>query len=117
MNFPMTRTLCRLLIVLMAWMPFHVAQAGIISTDQAVASAQADRTAVLNLINRADVAGQLQALGLDPAIAKDRVAALTDKEVQSLAGKLDALPAGADAAGVVVVILIGVLIWYFFFRT
>ena len=117
MNFPMTRMLCRLLIVLMAWMPFHVAQAGIISTDQAVGSAQADRTAVLNLISRADVAGQLQALGLDPAIAKDRVAALTDEEVKSLAGKLDALPAGADAAGVVVVILIGVLIWYFFFRT
>ena len=116
MNFPMTRTLCRLLIVLMAWMPFHVAQAGIISTDQAVASAQADRTAVLNLISRADVAGQLQALGLDPAIAKDRVAALTDKEVQSLAGKLNAVPAGADGTGVVVVILIGVLIWYFFFR-
>ncbi len=116
MNFPMTRTLCRLLIVLMAWMPFHVAQAGIISTDQAVASAQADRTAVLNLISRSDVAEQLQALGLDPAIAKDRVAALTDEEVQSLAGKLNALPAGADAAGVVVVILIGVLIWYFFFR-
>jgi len=100
----------------MAWMPFHVAQAGIISTDQAVASAQADRTAVLNLISRSDVAEQLQALGLDPAIAKDRVAALTDEEVQSLAGKLNALPAGADAAGVVVVILIGVLIWYFFFR-
>ena len=116
MNFPMTRTLCRLLIVLMAWMPFHVAQAGIISTDQAVASAQADRTAVLNLISRADVAGQLQALGLDPAIAKDRVAALTDEEVQSLAGKLNAVPAGADGTGVVVVILIGVLIWYFFFR-
>ena len=116
MNFPMTRTLCRLLIVLMAWMPFHVAQAGIISTDQAVASAQADRAAVLNLISRSDVASQLQALGLDPAIAKDRVAALTDEEVQSLAGKLNALPAGADGTGLVVLILIGVLVWYFFFR-
>ena len=116
MNSVMTRTLCRLLIVLMAWMPFHVAQAGIISTDRAVASAQADRTAVLNLIGRADVAGQLQALGLDPAIAKDRVAALTDEEVQSLAGKLNALPAGADGTGLVVLILIGVLVWYFFFR-
>jgi len=35
-----------MLIVLMAWMPFQVAQAGIISTDQAVASAQSDRAAV-----------------------------------------------------------------------
>jgi len=112
----MTRTLCRLLIALMAWMPVHFAQAGIISTDQVVASAQADRAAVLNLISRSDVASQLQALGLDAATAKDRVAALTDEEVSSLAGKLQALPAGADGTAVVVIILIGVLIWYFFFR-
>ena len=112
----MTRTLCRLLIVLMAWMPVHFAQAGIISTDQVVASAQADRAAVLNLISRSDVASQLQALGLDAATAKDRVAALTDEEVSSLAGKLQALPAGADGTAVVIIILIGVLVWYFFFR-
>lgn len=116
MNSPMTRTLCRLLIVLMAWMPVHFAQAGIISTDQVVTSAQADRAAVLNLISRADVASQLQALGLDAATAKDRVAALTDEEVGSLAGKLQALPAGADGTAVVIIILIGVLIWYFWFR-
>lgn len=116
MNSAITRMFCRLLIVLMAWMPMHVVQAGIISTDQAVASAQADRAAVLNLISRADVASQLQALGVDPATAQDRVAALSDDEVRSLAGKLQSLPAGADATGVVVVIIIGVLIWYFFFR-
>ena len=116
MNSPMTRTLCRLLIALMAWMPMHVVQAGIISTDQAVASAQSDRAAVLNLINRADVANQLQALGVDPATAQDRVAALTDNEVRSLADKLQALPAGADSTGVVVVLIIAVLVWYFFFR-
>ena len=116
MNSAMTRMFCRLLIVLMAWMPMHVAQAGIISTDQAVASAQSDRAAVLSLISRSDVASQLQALGVDPATAQDRVAALTDDEVRSLAGKLQSLPAGADATGVVVVIIIAVLIWYFFFR-
>jgi hypothetical protein len=112
----MTRTLCRLLIVLMAWMPVHFAQAGIISTDQVVASAQADRAAVLNLISRSDVASQMQAMGLDAATAKDRVAALTDDEVRSLADKLQALPAGADGTAIVILILIGVLVWYFFFR-
>ena len=116
MNTVMTRTLCRLLIVLMAWTPFHLANAGIISTDQVVGSAQADRAAVLNLISRSDVASQLQGLGLDAATAKDRVAALTDDEVRSLAGNLQALPAGADGTGLVVLILIGVLVWYFFFR-
>lgn len=116
MNSAMTRMFCRLLIVLMAWMPMHVAQAGIISTDQAVASAQSDRAAVLSLINRADVASQLQALGLDRATAQDRVAALTNEEVRSLVGQLQAVPAGADAGGWVLLILIGVLVWYFFFR-
>ncbi|HLE65514.1 MAG TPA: PA2779 family protein [Burkholderiales bacterium] len=105
--------LCRLLIVLMAWMPFHVAQAGVISTDQAVASAQSDRAAVLSLISRSDVASQLQALGLDPATAKDRVAALTDQEVSTLAGKLQAVPAGADGGGWVLLIIIIALVWYF----
>jgi len=116
MNSALTRTFCRLLIVLMAWTPFHVAQAGIISTDQAIVSAQSDRAAVLNLIQRSDVAGQLQSLGVDLATAKDRVAAMTDSEVRSLADTLHSMPAGADGTGLVVLILIGVLVWYFFFR-
>ena len=116
MNSALTRTLCRLLIVLMAWSPFQIAQAGIISTDQAIVSAQSDRAAVLNLIQRSDVAGQLQSLGVDLASAGDRVAAMTDNEVRSLAGQLQSMPAGADGTGLVVLILIGVLIWYFAFR-
>ena len=109
----MTRMLCRLLIVLMVWTPFHVAQAGMIGTDQVVTStAQMDRAVVLNALSRSDVAGQLQALGLDPATAKDRVAAMSDQEVASLAGKLSALPAGGDTAGAVLLILLVVLIWW-----
>ena len=114
MNSALTRTFCRVLIVLMAWMPIHMAQAGIISTDQAIVSAQSDRAAVLNLIQRSDVAGQLQSLGVDLAAAKDRVGAMTDDEVRSLAGNLHAVPAGGD--GVVVVILIGVILWLVFWR-
>ena len=116
MNSAMTRSLCRLLVVLMAWVPFHVAQAGLISTEQAVASAQSDRVAVLNVIQRADVARQLQAFGVDLAAAKDRVGAMTDEEVRSLASTLQSAPAGADGTGVAIVILLGVLIWYFYFR-
>jgi hypothetical protein len=103
-----------LLIVLMAWTPFHMAHAGIISTDQAVYSAQSDRTAVLNLINRSDVAGKLQSFGVDPVSAKDRVAAMTDEEVRSLAGNLHAVPAGGD--GLVVLLLVGVILWLVFWR-
>ena len=116
MNSVMKRALCRLLIVLMAWTPFQLANAGMISTDQAAGSAQADRTTVLNILQRSEVASQMQALGVDLSTAKDRVTAMTDEEVRSLNDRLQAVPAGADGAGWVVLILVGVLIWYFFFR-
>jgi hypothetical protein len=107
------RTICRLLIVLMVWTPYQVAQAGMIGTDQAAApSSQADRAAVLSFVSRADVAGQLQSMGLDAATAKDRVAAMTDAEVAYLAGRIEQLPAGADTAGVILLILIIAAIWW-----
>ena len=84
-----------------------------IGTDQVVtSSSSADRSAVLSFINRSDVAGQLQALGLDPASAKDRVAAMTDNEVQSLAGRIDSMPAGADSSGIVLLIVVVAVIWW-----
>ena len=110
-----TRLVSRLLIVCMIGLPFQV-HAGLIGTDEVVSAAQAAaaRTTVASVLNRSDVASQLQALGLSPQAAKDRVAALTDAEVAKLAGKLDSLPAGADStAGVVILlILLGVLIWW-----
>jgi hypothetical protein len=107
------RTICRLLVVLMVWTPYQVAQAGMIGTDQAAApSSQAERAAVLSFVSRADVAGQLQSMGLDAATAKDRVAAMTDAEVAYLAGRIEQVPAGADTAGVILLILIIAAIWW-----
>ena len=114
MNATITRTLCRFLIFLMAWTPIHMVQAGIISTDQAVYTVQSDRSAVLNILNRSDVAAKLQSFGVDPANARDRVAAMTDEEVRTLAGNLQAVPAGGD--GIVVLVLVGVILWLVFFR-
>ena len=107
------KTICRLLIALMIWTPYQIVQAGMIGTDQvATTSSQADRSAVLSFVSRADVAGQLQVLGLDAATAKDRVAAMTDQEVSYLAGHINSLPAGADTAGVILIILIIAAIWW-----
>jgi len=107
------RTICRLLVVLMIWTPYQAAQAGMIGSDQAAtASSQADRNTVLSFVSRGDVAGQLQSLGLDAATAKDRVAAMTDSEVAYLAGRIESLPAGADTAGVILLILIIAAIWW-----
>ena len=114
------KIISRLLIALMIWTPYQIATAGMIGTDQVVAStSQADRTTVLNFLNRSDVASQLQSLGVDPGATKDRVAAMTDQEVQSLAGRINALPAGGDisTAGVLLIlILVGAAVWWFWQR-
>lgn len=107
------KTICRLLVVLMVWTPYQVAQAGMIGTDQvATTSSQVDRSAVLSFVSRADVASQLQSMGLDAASAKDRVAAMSDAEVSYLAGRINSLPAGADTAGVILLILVIAAIWW-----
>jgi hypothetical protein len=109
----MKQILVRLLIVLMAWTPYQIAQAGMIGTDQVVASAsQADRNTVLSFVSRGDVAGQLQSMGLDATTAKDRVAAMTDDEVRYVAGKIDAMPAGASSSGLILLIIIIAVIWW-----
>jgi len=99
-------------IVLSIWTPYQVAQAGMIGTDQVVQTAQADRGTVLNFLSRSDVAGQLQAFGLDAATARDRVAAMTDDEAGYLAGRIHAVPAGADAAGILILIIVIAVIWW-----
>ena len=107
--------LCRLLIALMVWTPFQMANAAMVGTDQVVAStAQQDRAHVLAVLERGEVASNLQMYGLDPAQAKERVNAMTDEEVGALARNIDALPAGGlhGAGAVLVVLIIAGAIWW-----
>ena len=113
------RTLCRLLVVLMAWSPIQYAQAGMIGTDQvASAASQADRNTVLQFLGRPEVASQLQSLGVDATKAAERVAAMSDQEVQQVAGKIQSMPAGADDTATVILILVivGFVVWWIWFR-
>jgi hypothetical protein len=103
------KAVCRLLIALAIWTPYQLAQAGMIGTQPL---AQAERGAVLNFVTRGDVASQLQAFGLDPATARDRVAAMTDDEVRQLAGRINTAPAGADVAGLLLLIVVIAVIWW-----
>ena len=111
--------ICRCLIVSLLFLSFQ-STAGMIGTHQVagVPSAQADRAQIQTALSRADVASQLQAVGVDVAMAKDRVAAMTDDEARSLAGKLDAVPAGAGSEGwwIVAIIVVAVLVWWYWGR-
>jgi len=85
-------------------MPLGVAQAGLVGSDAVVAAetSQANRDAVNTFMQREDVRGQLQAFGVDPAEAEQRVAALSDAEIAKIAGQIPEDPAGQSALGVVV---------------
>ena len=110
--------LCRLLIITMAWTPMQLAHAGMIGTgDQvAVTSAAADRSAVLSIISRGDIAQELTSFGVDPADAQARIAAMTDAEVASLKADLEAAPAGASAGWLIIGIVVGVVLWWIFWK-
>jgi len=109
MSSTLARALCRALVCLALWNTAAPAQAGLITSTEA---AQPERAAVLGLLARADVARELQALGIDAAAAKARVAALSDEEVRSLADRINAAPAGADAAGILLLVVVVALIWW-----
>ena len=114
-----SKLISQLLIVCMVLLPFS-AQAGMIGTDRAIASTQdlANRDKVSNFISRGDVVKQFEALGLDATIAQERVNAMTQEEINRIAGKIDSLPAGATSNGVWigVVLVIGLALWYFYYK-
>jgi hypothetical protein len=119
MNPVLRNLLCRLLIALMVWTPFHMANAAMVGTDEVVAStAQQDRAHVLAVLERGDVAVNLQRFGLDPAQAKERVNAMTDEEVGALAQRIDSLPAGgiSDGGAVLLILIIAGVIWWAYSR-
>ncbi len=109
------RSICRLLVLSVTLLSFHSAWAGMIGTQQmmSAASAQSDRLVVQDLLNRAELQQQLQSLGVDASAVRDRVDAMTDQEVQTLAGKLQSVPAGGDWGWVIlaVVLLVAFMIW------
>jgi hypothetical protein len=114
----LSKLISQLLILSMVVLPFST-QAGMIGTDQVAASAtaQANRDKVRDFVSRTDVQKQFEALGLTASNAAERVNAMTQDEINRIAGKIDTLPAGADSSSgwwIAGVIIIAVVIWYFY---
>ena len=102
------RAIAALLVMCMGGLSAPLpALAGIVSTEAVVASAERERLA--GLMDRADVRARLQALGVDSAEAKARVAALSDEEAAQLAARMDELPAGGDVLGVALIVFLVLL--------
>lgn len=90
------------------------AQAAMVTTQDALSAQQlqADRDKVRNFLDRAAVKDKLQALGVDAVMAKGRVDALSDQEVQLLAQKIDSLPAGGalGTTDIILILLVAILV-------
>ena len=108
------RVIAMLLVASVASTGFlQTAQATLIGTEQvarAASGASDDRARIDEALARADIRDQLQALGVDPRHAADRIAALTDEEVARLAEALDSAPAGGSLIGAVVFVFVLLLI-------
>jgi hypothetical protein len=91
-------------------LPIGAAQAGMVSTEQIVQqnhrigaeAASAARERVLGFVRREDVQKEMRSLGVDPAEAYRRTAALSDAEIAQIAGRMDAMPAGEGVIGPII---------------
>lgn len=93
-------------------MPLSVAQAALVGTEQVVDPSQADtnRQRVAAFIARDDVRAELRKMGVDAAEAERRVAVMSDIEIQRIATKIDASPAGQSAVGAVIGAIVTIFI-------
>jgi len=101
-------------ILLMAFSTLSLqspAYAGMVGTAEVVNQQQAvmDRAQLLTALNREDVRAQLIAMGVDPKAAQERVAALSDDELQAAAGNVQSLPAGGDILSVALIVFLVLL--------
>ncbi|MDB5897163.1 MAG: hypothetical protein JWP22_736 [Ramlibacter sp.] len=118
MNLAFKRTTCRALVIPLLALSFQSAQAGLIGAEQAAGSTtSAERALVLGSLDRSEVVAQLQAAGVDPLAARERVKAMTDQEIHAIAQDIQTAPAGGVSTwGWVAIVLIAALIWYYAIR-
>lgn len=88
------------------------AQAALIGTNDLLTEArvQAHRAEVLQLLQREDVRAKLEAMGVDPEMAAQRVKRMTGAELARLHGRLSEVPAGGDALGVALFIFLALVV-------
>jgi hypothetical protein len=87
--------------------------ARVVSTEEVLAQSatrSSDRATLDALLARDDVRAQLEALGVDPIQARERVQALDDQEVRELAARIDQLPAGSGVLGILFAVFVILLI-------
>lgn len=115
------------LVASLIFVPFSL-NAAMVSTDKVAITQQnlnfqqqnqVNRDKVASFLARADVVAKLETMGIDSKMAKERVDALTQDEVNRLAANIDELPAGGTVTTwgwVGIVAGIAILVWLIFYN-
>lgn len=105
-----SRKFCRAVVVaviaglFVTSMPMPRAQAALVTSEDLATqrSVAADRARINDLMAREDVQRELKTYGITAEEAQARVDSMTDEEIMQVAGRLDQLPAGQSALGVII---------------
>ena len=100
------KLICSILVSSMMIIPFAT-HARLVSTQDAVASSgeMTSRDKVNGFMKRSDVVAKFEQLGLSQENAQERVAAMTQQEIDLIASKVDSLPTGGyitETGGVII---------------
>lgn len=98
-------------LFLTLFLPQPAAIAGMVGTAEVLANEQRDarESKVVELLKRHAVREQLVANGVNPDTVEQRVAAMSDREIETLSGRIDELPAGGDFLGTAAVVFLVLL--------
>ena len=87
------------------------ALAGVVGTAEAIAADRDGARAVVDAaLARADVRAKLAEMGVAPAAIEGRIDALSQAEIEALAGQIEQAPAGGDALAVIGVVFLVLVI-------
>jgi pantoate kinase len=105
-NRRFTRYVCYFVAVtmLLVSLPVQTIQAAMIKTETVLTLSTVNdvRENLNQFLKREDVQAIMTAQGISPAEARARVDSLSDDEIMQIADKMDQLPAGGSALGVIV---------------
>jgi len=84
------------------------ATAGVFSSDQVIANQQHqyNKQQVLSFVDNAEVQNKLIELGVSPDEAKQRIANMTNQELEALNNEINDMPAGGIVGTIVTVLVV-----------
>ena len=88
------------------------AYSGVVTTEQLIQQQldSVDRDELVSLLDRSEVRQQLVDRGVDPEYAKQRIAALSDAQIEQIKSEIDQLPAGSGVVGILIAVLLVLII-------